>query len=316
MISTLRRGLLVLLAALPLMANAAGSAHELVQDTTNKMLADLSANKEKYKQDPSQFYNALNTIVGPVVDAEGISRSIMTVKYSRKATPAQMQTFQENFKKGLFQFYGNALLEYNNQGITVAPAGDESGDRTSVNMSVKGNNGAVYPVQYTLEKVNGEWKLRNVIINGINIGKLFRDQFADAMQRNGNDLDKTINGWAGEVAKAKEETDKAAGETRTMTESAVRLGDAGELFISGVLDYRTGPDLRKQGQALINTSAAPALVLDCSGVTKSSSVGLSLLLCFMRDAQAANKPVSIRAMPEDMREIAEVSELTELLAHP
>lgn len=210
MISTLRRGLLVLLAALPLMANAAGSAHDLVQDTTTKMLADLKANKEQYKQDPTKFYDALNTIVGPVVDAEGISRSIMTVKYSRKATPAQMQTFQENFKKGLFQFYGNALLEYNNQGITVDPAKDESGDRTSVGMTVKGNNGAVYPVQYTLEKVNGEWKLRNVIINGINIGKLFRDQFADAMQRNGNDLDKTINGWAGEVAKAKEETDKQA----------------------------------------------------------------------------------------------------------
>jgi phospholipid transport system substrate-binding protein len=211
MISTLRRGLLVLLAALPLMANAAGSAHELVQDTTSKMLADLKANKEQYKQDPTKFYDSLNTIVGPVVDAEGISRSIMTVKYSRKATPAQMQTFQENFKKGLFQFYGNALLEYNNQGITVDPAKDESGDRTSVGMTVKGSNGAIYPVQYTLEKVSGEWKLRNVIINGINIGKLFRDQFADAMQRNGNDLDKTINGWAGEVAKAKEETDKAAG---------------------------------------------------------------------------------------------------------
>ncbi|UVK89308.1 ABC transporter substrate-binding protein [Pseudomonas sp. B21-051] len=212
MISTLRRGLLVLLAALPMLANAAPgqSAHDLIQDTTNRMLADLSANKEKYKKDPQDFYTALNTIVGPVVDAEGISKSIMTVKYSRKATPAQMQTFQENFKRGLFQFYGNALLEYNNQGITVDPAKDESGDRTSVGMTVKGNNGAIYPVQYTLEKINGEWKLRNVIINGINIGKLFRDQFADAMQRNGNDLDKTINGWAGEVAKAKEETDKAA----------------------------------------------------------------------------------------------------------
>jgi len=211
MISTLRRGLLVLLAALPMMANAAGSAHDLVQDTTSRMLADLKANKEQYKQDPSKFYNALNTIVGPVVDAEGISKSIMTVKYSRKATPAQMQTFQENFKKGLFQFYGNALLEYNNQGIIVDAPKDESGDRAEVGMKVSGSNGAVYPVSYTLTKINGEWKLRNVIINGINIGKLFRDQFADAMQRNGNDLDKTINGWAGEVAKAKEETDKAAG---------------------------------------------------------------------------------------------------------
>jgi phospholipid transport system substrate-binding protein len=66
MISTLRRSLLVLLAALPLMASAAPgqSAHDLVQDTTNRMLADLSANKEKYKQDPTDFYAALNSIVG------------------------------------------------------------------------------------------------------------------------------------------------------------------------------------------------------------------------------------------------------------
>jgi phospholipid transport system substrate-binding protein len=211
MISILRRSLLVLLAALPLMTNAlaAPSALDIIQDTTTRLLADLAANKEKYKQDPSAFYDALNGIVGPVVDADGISRSIMTVKYSRKATPAQMTRFQENFKRSLMQFYGNALLEYNNQGITVGPAKDESGTRTSVDMQVKGNNGAIYPVSYTLEQLNGEWKVRNVIINGINIGKLFRDQFADAMQRNGNDLDKTIDGWAGEVAKAKEVTEQA-----------------------------------------------------------------------------------------------------------
>jgi phospholipid transport system substrate-binding protein len=211
MISILRRSLLVLLAALPLMGNAvaAPSAHDIIKTTTDQLLADLSTNKEKYKQDPGAFYESLNRIVGPVVDADGISKSIMTVKYSRKATPAQMTRFQENFKRSLFQFYGNALLEYNNQGITVDPAKDESGERTSVGMTVKGNNGAVYPVSYTLEKINGEWKVRNVIINGINIGKLFRDQFADAMQRNGNDLDKTIDSWAGEVAKAKEVAEDA-----------------------------------------------------------------------------------------------------------
>ncbi|WP_397451422.1 phospholipid-binding protein MlaC [Pseudomonas sp. NA-150] len=212
MFSTLRRGLLILLAALPMLVNAAPgqSAHDIVDGTTKQLLADLAANKAKYKADPSAFYDALNGIVGPVIDADGISKSIMTVKYSAKATPQQMKTFQENFKRSLIQFYGNALLEYNNQGITVAAPKDESGDRTSVDMSVKGNGGAVYPVQYTLEKVGGEWKVRNVIINGINIGKLFRDQFADAMQQNGNDLDKTINGWAGEVAKAKDTADKAA----------------------------------------------------------------------------------------------------------
>jgi phospholipid transport system substrate-binding protein len=214
MISTLRRGLLVLLAMLPMLAHAAStpSAHDLVDRTTKELLSDLAANKEQYKANPSAFYDALNRIVGPAVDADGISKSIMTVKYSRSATPAQLQRFQENFKRSLMQFYGNALLEYNNQGITVSPAKDEADDRTSVDMLVKGNNGANYPVSYTLVKIGGEWKVRNVIINGINIGKLFRDQFADAMQRNGNNLDETINGWAGEVAKAKEKAPDASGQ--------------------------------------------------------------------------------------------------------
>ena len=100
-----------------------------------------------------------------------------------------------------------------------------------------------------------------------------------------------------------------------MSEGAVTLAGESELRLSGVLDYQTGPRLRKEGQALIKKALAKSLVVDCSAVTKSSSVGLSLLLCFMRDAQAAGKAVSIRAMPEDMREIAQVSGLTELLAH-
>ncbi|MFA0994805.1 MULTISPECIES: MlaC/ttg2D family ABC transporter substrate-binding protein [Pseudomonas syringae group] len=211
MISILRRGLLILLATLPMLANAAAtpSAHDLVERTTKELLSDLATNREQYKANPSAFYDALNRIVGPVVDADGISKSIMTVKYSRKATPEQVKRFEENFKRSLMQFYGNALLEFNNQGITVAPATDEGDDRTSVDMQVKGSNGAVYPVSYTLVKLNGEWKVRNVVINGINIGKLFRDQFADAMQRNGNNLDTTINNWAGEVAKTKSTVEAA-----------------------------------------------------------------------------------------------------------
>ena len=74
-----------------------------------------------------------------------------------------------------------------------------------------------------------------------------------------------------------------------MSESGVRLGAAGELYLSGVLDFRTGPALRKQGQTLIKACTAPALILDCSAVEKSSSVGLALLLAFMRDADAAGK---------------------------
>lgn len=204
MLTALRRGLLML-AMLPMLALAAPSAHEVIQKTTDELLADLKANKEQYRQDPNAFYEALNSILGPVVDAEGISRSIMTVKYSRGATPEQMERFQENFKRSLMQFYGNALLEYNNQQIRVLPpSGRQDPERTSVGMEVTGRQGEIYPVSYTMVKLNGEWRVRNVIINGINVGKLFRDQFADTMQKNGGNLDRTIDGWGEVVARARD----------------------------------------------------------------------------------------------------------------
>ncbi len=210
MLKTLRNSFFILLAALPLFAVAAPTAHEVVQRTTSTLLEDLKANKEQYRNDPSAFYTALNTILGPVVDVEGISRGVMTVRYSRQASPEQMQRFQENFKRSLMQFYGNALLEYNNQDIRVLPAsGKQDPQRTAVNMEIKDGKGTVYPLSYTMVSQDGGWKLRNVVINGINVGKLFRDQFSQSMQNNGNDLDKVIDTWANTVAKARQAKGKS-----------------------------------------------------------------------------------------------------------
>lgn len=205
MFKALRNGLFICLATMSLPLLAAPAAHEVVQQTTTTLLADLKANKEQYRTDPGAFYNALNSILGPVVDVDGISRGVMTVRYSRQASPEQMQRFQENFKRSLMQFYGNALLEYNNQDIRVLPvSGQQDPQRTSVNMEIKDGKGTVYPLSYTMVSQDGTWKMRNVIINGINVGKLFRDQFAQAMQDNRNDLDKVIDNWTETVAKARQ----------------------------------------------------------------------------------------------------------------
>lgn len=98
-----------------------------------------------------------------------------------------------------------------------------------------------------------------------------------------------------------------------MSEASIREGAAGELLLAGVLDYRSCPLLREAGRKLISQNAAPALSLSCAQVTKSNSVGLALLLAFMRDAAAANKALVLRDLPADMREIAQVSGLLELL---
>jgi phospholipid transport system substrate-binding protein len=196
LLTAVRHTFLALLLGLPLLAAAAPSAQQVVEQSVERMLDDLKTNKVRYRTDREAFYQSLNDILGPVVDVRGISRSIMTVK------------------RGLMQFYGNALLEYDNQGIRILPQRQSESDRASVGMEVIGQNGAVYPLSYTMVKQGDAWLLRNVIINGINIGKLFRDQFAEAMQRNGNNLDKTIDGWVQVVEQTKDsaEAQKASGQ--------------------------------------------------------------------------------------------------------
>ncbi|WP_437881761.1 STAS domain-containing protein [Pseudomonas sp. LRF_L74] len=99
-----------------------------------------------------------------------------------------------------------------------------------------------------------------------------------------------------------------------MSDALIAAGSGGELKLSGVLDYSTGPALREEGRQIVKSAAASKLLLDCSGVEHSSSVGLSLVLALMRDAREAGKTLSVCNMPDDMQGIAKVSGLLEILA--
>ena len=99
-----------------------------------------------------------------------------------------------------------------------------------------------------------------------------------------------------------------------MSEGRVERGASGELLLAGVLDYESGPDLRRKGRALIRQAKGERLRVDCSSVEKSSSVGLSLLLAFTRDAREQGDDIIITALPDDMRQIARVSGLLDVLS--
>src|SRR3546814_896962 len=107
-------------------------------------------------------------------------------------------------------------------------------------------------------------------------------------------------------------TPKPGSRLVAMSEARIERGAEGELRLIGVLDYSSGPALREAGRALIAGSRS-ALMLDCSAVERSSSVGLSLLLAFMRDAKAAGVELRVTALPDDMQKIAKVSGLLDIL---
>lgn len=207
--------LLTLALSIPLMAQAmASSPEEVVEDTSTRVMRVLDANRDTYKADTDAFVEGLNEVLEPVIDFQGIARSVMTVRYSRDASDEQMERFINTFKYSMVEFYGNALLDFDSGQIRVLPSkgrGQQSATRTSVNMEVRSTDGNVYPVTYTMVNLDGQWKVRNVIVEGINIGLLFRDQFAQAMQANRNNLDAVIDGWGGVVVESAKQVENEVG---------------------------------------------------------------------------------------------------------
>ncbi len=177
---------------------------EVVRDATKELQQVVEQGKSYYAQDPERFYQAVESVLSPFVDFSAISRSVMAVFYN-KATPEQRARFENTFKWGLVKTYAGALIESGDEGIVVLEPDKppRNPKRQSIKMEITTSDGKVYPVIYSMvQGGDNVWKMRNIIINGVNIGLTYRNQFASAMRdsANGGDLDKVIDGWAEVIA--------------------------------------------------------------------------------------------------------------------
>ncbi|MEJ6591986.1 MAG: ABC transporter substrate-binding protein [SAR86 cluster bacterium] len=175
-------------------------AQQAVQEATDQLLARLVQIQPLYVGDPDQFFAEVDVTLGPFVDFSGFSKGVMA-KYYRRATDAQKTRFETVFRRGLVRTYAKALVEFDNQRVEFvdSTAAESEPDRASVDLKIYGQEGAIYAVNYNLVLLGSDWKLRNVTIEGINIGLQFRSQFAAYMDKFGNDIDKVINNWSVDV---------------------------------------------------------------------------------------------------------------------
>ena len=199
MIKNLR---LLLLAALLLPAMSASAqikeAEDLVEQTTAEMLTLIEEAKVYVDEDPERFYVAVEALLDPVIDFPRFARSVMAAHYKR-ATPEQRERFAEGFKWSLVRTYALALTEFNDGGVNIIPSDrpPKRPDRASVKQEIR-SEGEVYPVIYSMAlNKEGQWRVMNIIINGINMGLTYRNQFASAVKdpAYGGDMDQAIDGW-------------------------------------------------------------------------------------------------------------------------
>ena len=217
-IQSVAMGLVFMMAGLFSVGSAAAeavvpTAHQVVETTTERVMKIIEEARLYYDKEPKRFYDEIDSVLADVVDFNSFARGVMGTYASKqrymaletaqekKAYIARMQRFSETFKNGLVKTYAKGLLAFNGNKIEVVPpeAGDDLSGASSVTVVQKiyGEAEKPYVVQYKLRKNrDGQWKLRNVTIEAINLGKVYQSQFKSAARQYNGDIDKVIDNWS------------------------------------------------------------------------------------------------------------------------
>jgi len=174
----------------------AESSSEYVEKIHEDIVLVVQAKQGIYQENPEEFIKAISFALQPLVDFERISRNVMG-RYYKDANKDQIEKFNRAFKSSLLETYSKTLAGFKDEEILVSSNVKKSlkGNRERVSLQIVTST-KIYPAVYDMYlNKKGQWKLINIIINGVNLGLTFRNQFYSLMEKEGNDLDLVIEKW-------------------------------------------------------------------------------------------------------------------------
>lgn len=173
--------------------------HAVVEEVTGVMF-DIVKEHNGGEGDTEAYYQAIEDTLEPVVDFEFIAKAVMG-EHRKKASEEQVERFVGVFKKGLVTTYAKGIASYIDSDIKIESPDKDLSDKRRVSVDQKvTHEGSTYNLSYTMAQNRaGEWKLINLVLDGVNLGRSFRSQFGQAVKKYDGDIDKVINNWLDEM---------------------------------------------------------------------------------------------------------------------
>ena len=192
-------------------------AAEVISDVTAQVMTVVAEANTYFDEDPDRYYREIDDALAGLVDWRGFATAVMGEYYSRgramdQAGRANLKRQRDDFartlREGLIRSYAKGLLAFGGarmevQGVEASP---QSARVASVTQLVYGEAERVYTIRYQMGQYkDGGWRLRNLIIETINLGEIYRNQFSGLARDADDDLDSVIAQWNEAVIEQAEE---------------------------------------------------------------------------------------------------------------
>lgn len=170
--------------AAPAAANPAGSASKVVLDNTQRVLRTIESRRAEFTRDRSALRQFINTEFETLFDRDYSARQVLG-RHARGADEADIKLFGDALAENLLQQYGSSLLAFNTQLrvriVSERPLPRNIGVRVS--SELERNDGTRIPVDYLMRNVGNQWRVFDVMVEGVSMVATFQNQFDAELQR-------------------------------------------------------------------------------------------------------------------------------------
>jgi phospholipid transport system substrate-binding protein len=180
------------LLALPALAQDSSPA-EVVSRTTDQIMTAVDEQRDRYDAHPEELRSRLDELLAARVDYPRIVRGVVG-EHRDELSDAEIERFSEVFRESMIRLYSDALVSFQPKKIDVGNA-KVDGPRAQVGMQVSTQNGDRFNVSYSMADTGEGWKVVNILLEGVNLGMTYRNQFASLMQSHHGNVERVIQDW-------------------------------------------------------------------------------------------------------------------------
>jgi len=173
------------------------TAVETAELGVESLLQAVAETKDFFLTDSDRYFSRVEEVLNTFVDFNAVAEVVMS-RYASSASAAQKQRFADILMTTLTRFYGASLVSYNGEDLVFLPPSNPNADPradTVVGMELRSSdNNLRLQYQMFLDE-NDEWKLKNLSLAGINLGRQYFTQFSALMTQHDNDIDLVLDNW-------------------------------------------------------------------------------------------------------------------------
>jgi len=153
----------------------AGEPTEAIRGAVNQGVEILKNGKLDNRKQRSQVIERLREIVFPLFDFNEMAMRSLGPHW-RRINAQQRKEFVSTFTMLLEKTYADQIDLYNGQQV-IYTGETVDGDHAQVDSRIMDKDGQAYSVTYRLHKVDGNWKIYDVIAENISLVNNYRSQF-------------------------------------------------------------------------------------------------------------------------------------------